>query len=289
MDDKILSSNIEWRIYWEICICFQIGAFFMINLCLVVIATQFSETKKRETERMLQERKRFHSSSTLASLSEPGSCYAELLKYIEKLARRGFRKLVVAWKSRHEGVEATNESKPHTAKNETISMHHRNRKRKSRPKLSVKRPRSLSPNHELWRIYKHRNSFGNYSTSSRQAPRASPELSELDVHSSTDAFPMCAPAIVRSSANSLQFREFLGPHNFDSSFVPQSNDNRRTSGLMWRWDNEESEKPGRLSQGQALIVNGANKKCLSDLVLGRTSMEHIVHPTSSQILCDQRK
>ncbi len=30
-----------------------IGSFFMINLCLVVIATQFSETKKRETERML--------------------------------------------------------------------------------------------------------------------------------------------------------------------------------------------------------------------------------------------
>lgn len=28
----------------------------MINLCLVVIATQFSETKKREIERMKQER-----------------------------------------------------------------------------------------------------------------------------------------------------------------------------------------------------------------------------------------
>ena len=30
----------------------------MINLCLVVIATQFSETKKRELERMKQERER---------------------------------------------------------------------------------------------------------------------------------------------------------------------------------------------------------------------------------------
>ena len=36
----------------------QIGSFFMINLCLVVIATQFSETKKRELERMRQERAR---------------------------------------------------------------------------------------------------------------------------------------------------------------------------------------------------------------------------------------
>ncbi|EDW37916.1 GL21364 [Drosophila persimilis] len=36
-----------------------IGSFFMINLCLVVIATQFSETKKREMERMRQERARY--------------------------------------------------------------------------------------------------------------------------------------------------------------------------------------------------------------------------------------
>ena len=52
----------------------QIGAFFLINLCLVVIATQFSETKKREMARMLAERKRFQtsSSSTLASRC-PGS------------------------------------------------------------------------------------------------------------------------------------------------------------------------------------------------------------------------
>ena len=41
-------------------ICFfQIGSFFMINLCLVVIATQFSETKRRETAKMKAERARF--------------------------------------------------------------------------------------------------------------------------------------------------------------------------------------------------------------------------------------
>ena len=40
-----------------------IGAFFMVNLCLVVIATQFAETKRRETERMLEERKRIRSGS----------------------------------------------------------------------------------------------------------------------------------------------------------------------------------------------------------------------------------
>lgn len=65
----------------------------MINLCLVVIATQFSETKKREMERMLIERKRFHSSSTLASNSEPGGCYDEMIKYISHLVRKSQRKL----------------------------------------------------------------------------------------------------------------------------------------------------------------------------------------------------
>ncbi|CAG9864964.1 unnamed protein product [Phyllotreta striolata] len=73
-----------------------IGSFFMINLCLVVIATQFSETKKREMERMRLERARFQSSSTLASStnnSEPTSCYAEIIKYIAHLWRRAKRKV----------------------------------------------------------------------------------------------------------------------------------------------------------------------------------------------------
>lgn len=77
--------------------CLQIGSFFMINLCLVVIATQFSETKKREMERMRLERARFQSSSTLASStnnSEPTSCYAEIVKYIAHLWRRSKRRLL---------------------------------------------------------------------------------------------------------------------------------------------------------------------------------------------------
>ncbi|XP_033608822.1 voltage-dependent T-type calcium channel subunit alpha-1H isoform X2 [Cryptotermes secundus] len=74
-----------------------IGSFFMINLCLVVIATQFSETKKREMERMRLERERFRSTSTLASStnnSEPTSCYAEIVKYVAHLWRRSKRRLL---------------------------------------------------------------------------------------------------------------------------------------------------------------------------------------------------
>lgn len=68
----------------------------MINLCLVVIATQFAETKKREMERMRAERARFASSSTLASStnnSEPATCYAEIVKYVAHLWRRFKRRM----------------------------------------------------------------------------------------------------------------------------------------------------------------------------------------------------
>jgi len=65
----------------------------MINLCLVVIATQFSETKQRESQLMKEQRVRFMSNaSTLASLSEPGSCYDEMLKYLVHVVNKGARR-----------------------------------------------------------------------------------------------------------------------------------------------------------------------------------------------------
>ncbi|EPQ10298.1 Voltage-dependent T-type calcium channel subunit alpha-1H [Myotis brandtii] len=81
-----------------------VGSFFMINLCLVVIATQFSETKQRENQLMREQRARYLSDdSTLASFSEPGSCYEELLKYVghicRKVKRRSLR-LYARWQSR---------------------------------------------------------------------------------------------------------------------------------------------------------------------------------------------
>ncbi|XP_028823971.1 voltage-dependent T-type calcium channel subunit alpha-1G isoform X3 [Denticeps clupeoides] len=71
-----------------------VGSFFMINLCLVVIATQFSETKQRESQLMKEQRVRFLSNaSTLASFSEPGSCYEELLKYLVHVVRKAGRQV----------------------------------------------------------------------------------------------------------------------------------------------------------------------------------------------------
>ncbi|XP_053412030.1 voltage-dependent T-type calcium channel subunit alpha-1H isoform X2 [Nycticebus coucang] len=87
-----------------------VGSFFMINLCLVVIATQFSETKQRESQLMREQRARHPSNdSTLASFSEPGSCYEELLKYVghifRKVKRRSLR-LCARWQNRwHKKVD----------------------------------------------------------------------------------------------------------------------------------------------------------------------------------------
>uniref|UniRef100_A0A669CWL4 Voltage-dependent T-type calcium channel subunit alpha n=1 Tax=Oreochromis niloticus TaxID=8128 RepID=A0A669CWL4_ORENI len=71
----------------------QVGSFFMINLCLVVIATQFSETKQREHQLMQEQRAQCSSSSTLAS--EPGDCYEELFQlvchFLRKARRAGLR------------------------------------------------------------------------------------------------------------------------------------------------------------------------------------------------------
>uniref|UniRef100_A0A8C7WXM9 Calcium channel, voltage-dependent, T type, alpha 1H subunit a n=1 Tax=Oryzias sinensis TaxID=183150 RepID=A0A8C7WXM9_9TELE len=71
-----------------------VGSFFMINLCLVVIATQFSETKQRENALMREQRARYMSSdSTFSSYTEPGSCYEEILRYISHLYRKLRRRL----------------------------------------------------------------------------------------------------------------------------------------------------------------------------------------------------
>uniref|UniRef100_A0A8C9MDG0 Calcium voltage-gated channel subunit alpha1 I n=1 Tax=Panthera tigris altaica TaxID=74533 RepID=A0A8C9MDG0_PANTA len=69
-----------------------VGSFFMINLCLVVIATQFSETKQREHRLMLEQRQRFLSSSTVASYAEPGDCYEEIFQYVCHILRKARRR-----------------------------------------------------------------------------------------------------------------------------------------------------------------------------------------------------
>ncbi|NXS11394.1 CAC1I protein, partial [Neodrepanis coruscans] len=88
-----------------------VGSFFMINLCLVVIATQFSETKQREHQLMQEQRARYLSSSTVASYMEPGDCYEEIFQYVCHIVRKAKRRTlglynsIQSWRQGH--VEPT--------------------------------------------------------------------------------------------------------------------------------------------------------------------------------------
>ena len=97
-----IREHYDYKFDSALMICyFQIGSFFMINLCLVVIATQFSETKRRETAKMKAERARFRSSSTLSSFtnSETTNCYREIIKLIAHLIRKAMKKTRAAYRA----------------------------------------------------------------------------------------------------------------------------------------------------------------------------------------------
>ncbi|XP_072348668.1 LOW QUALITY PROTEIN: voltage-dependent T-type calcium channel subunit alpha-1I [Scyliorhinus torazame] len=79
----------------------EVGSFFMINLCLVVIATQFSETKQREHQLMQEQRALYLSSSTVASFAEPGDCYEEIFQYVCHILRKAKRRTVGLFASLH--------------------------------------------------------------------------------------------------------------------------------------------------------------------------------------------
>ncbi|KAI1232406.1 hypothetical protein IHE44_0006866 [Lamprotornis superbus] len=146
-----------------------VGSFFMINLCLVVIATQFSETKQRESQLMKEQRVRYLSNaSTLASFSEPGSCYDELLKYLVYIARKGSKQLVKAYRAA--GVRMGFLSSP-TSK---AGPERHARKRRSRKRSSV---------HHLIHHHHHHHHHYHLGNGNLRAPRASPEISDVETSS----------------------------------------------------------------------------------------------------------
>uniref|UniRef100_A0A672Y8E4 Calcium voltage-gated channel subunit alpha1 I n=1 Tax=Sphaeramia orbicularis TaxID=375764 RepID=A0A672Y8E4_9TELE len=108
-----------------------VGSFFMINLCLVVIATQFSETKQREHQLMQEQRARCSSSSTLAS--EPGDCYEELFQLVCHIIRKAKRQTVTFFN--------TLRGKPHhTIPHHTTPYH-------TRPHHTI--PHHTTPHHTI--------------------------------------------------------------------------------------------------------------------------------------------
>ncbi|NXG80548.1 CAC1H protein, partial [Baryphthengus martii] len=142
-----------------------VGSFFMINLCLVVIATQFSETKQRENQLMQEQRARYLSNdSTIASFSEPGSCYEELLKYIchifRKVKRRTIR-LYNNWQSKRRkkvNPNSTTNGQSHRSKKRITSIHH------------------LIHHH-----HHHHHHHYHISNGSPRGPRSNPEICDLEL------------------------------------------------------------------------------------------------------------
>uniref|UniRef100_A0A7M4FBN8 Calcium voltage-gated channel subunit alpha1 H n=1 Tax=Crocodylus porosus TaxID=8502 RepID=A0A7M4FBN8_CROPO len=142
-----------------------VGSFFMINLCLVVIATQFSETKQRENQLMQEQRARYLSNdSTIASFSEPGSCYEELLKYIchifRKVKRRTLR-LYNNWQSKRRKKVNPNST--------TNGQSRRGRKR------------ITSIHHLIHHHHHHHHHHYHISNGSPRGPRSNPEICGLEL------------------------------------------------------------------------------------------------------------
>ncbi|XP_012658525.1 voltage-dependent T-type calcium channel subunit alpha-1G isoform X29 [Otolemur garnettii] len=150
-----------------------VGSFFMINLCLVVIATQFSETKQRESQLMREQRVRFLSNaSTLASFSEPGSCYEELLKYLVYILRKAARRL--AQISRAAGVRAGLLSSPAPVGGQ-----------EPQPSSTCSRShRRLSVHHLVHHHHHHHHHHYHLGNGTLRAPRASPEIQDRDANGS---------------------------------------------------------------------------------------------------------
>ncbi|XP_049558608.1 voltage-dependent T-type calcium channel subunit alpha-1G isoform X3 [Orcinus orca] len=149
-----------------------VGSFFMINLCLVVIATQFSETKQRESQLMREQRVRFLSNaSTLASFSEPGSCYEELLKYLVYILRKAARRL--AQVSRAVGVRAGLLSSPAPRG----SQEHQ-------PSGSCPRSHRRPSVHHLVHHHHHHHHHYHLGNGTLRVPRASPQIQDKDANGS---------------------------------------------------------------------------------------------------------
>ncbi|XP_038013163.1 voltage-dependent T-type calcium channel subunit alpha-1G isoform X1 [Motacilla alba alba] len=189
-----------------------VGSFFMINLCLVVIATQFSETKQRESQLMKEQRVRYLSNaSTLASFSEPGSCYDELLKYLVYIARKGSKQLVKAYRAA--GMRMGFLSSP-TSK---ARAERHARKRQSRKRSSV---------HHLIHHHHHHHHHYHLGNGNLRAPRASPEISDVEtgsLHNGTNQLmlPPSAPnSLGAPSASPSNTESVHSIYHADCHFEP---------------------------------------------------------------------
>lgn len=179
----------------------------MINLCLVVIATQFSETKQRESQLMKEQRIRYLSNaSTLASFSEPGSCYDELLKYLVYILRKASKQLVEAYRTT--GVKMGFLSSSGS-------------KNSAEKQPCKRRPQKRSSVHHLIHHHHHHHHHYHLGNGSLQAPRASPEISDVETSSlHNGANKLMLPPTANPQAASSNAESVHSIYHADCHFEP---------------------------------------------------------------------
>ncbi|XP_044926019.1 voltage-dependent T-type calcium channel subunit alpha-1G isoform X20 [Mustela putorius furo] len=157
---------------WVDIMYFVMDAHSFYNFIYFILLIIFSETKQRESQLMREQRVRFLSNaSTLASFSEPGSCYEELLKYLVYILRKAARRL--AQVSRAVGVRAglLSGPVPHSSQ-------------EPQPSGSCSRSHRRPSVHHLVHHHHHHHHHYHLGNGTLRAPRASPEIQDRDASGS---------------------------------------------------------------------------------------------------------
>nr|XP_045014686.1 voltage-dependent T-type calcium channel subunit alpha-1G isoform X3 [Jaculus jaculus] len=157
---------------WVDIMYFVMDAHSFYNFIYFILLIIFSETKQRESQLMREQRVRFLSNaSTLASFSEPGSCYEELLKYLVYILRKAARRL--AQVSRALGVRAGLLSSPVALGGQ-----------EAQPSSSSSRSHRRLSVHHLVHHHHHHHHHYHLGNGTLRAPRASPEIQDRDANGS---------------------------------------------------------------------------------------------------------
>ncbi|KAM5308732.1 voltage-dependent T-type calcium channel subunit alpha-1G isoform 4-T4 [Glossophaga mutica] len=157
---------------WVDIMYFVMDAHSFYNFIYFILLIIFSETKQRESQLMREQRVRFLSNaSTLASFSEPGSCYEELLKYLVYVLRKAARRL--AQVSRAVGVRAGLLSSPAALAAQ-----------EPHPGGSCSRSHRRPSVHHLVHHHHHHHHHYHLGNGTLRGPRASPEIQDRDANES---------------------------------------------------------------------------------------------------------
>nr|KAF6415152.1 calcium voltage-gated channel subunit alpha1 G [Molossus molossus] len=170
---------------WVDIMYFVMDAHSFYNFIYFILLIIFSETKQRESQLMREQRVRFLSNaSTLASFSEPGSCYEELLKYLVYILRKAARRL--AQVSRAVGVRAGLLNSPASLGGQ-----------EPQPSGSCSRSHRRPSIHHLVHHHHHHHHHYHLGNGTLRGPRASPEIQDRDASGSRQLMlpPPSTPAL----------------------------------------------------------------------------------------------